>query len=166
MYHFSSISFSSFLHNVDYRSGPHAKALDIGIDSFTIHARLSQEPLTSWTIYPKVALLMQSTEHMLHSINSLNERLHHSLNQYFLPSTSSFVSNSEYIIPNILILLPLVVRASSLAFGCITRFQFQMTLSVFFVSVTITTFLALVKVSTPYVYVLPILFLWTYLKTK
>jgi len=147
-------------------NAPHSKALSIGIDSFTIRARFSQEPITSWTIYPKVALLMQSTEHMLHALNSLNERLHHSLNQYLLPSISSFVSNSEYIIPNILVLLPLVVRAFTLAFGTITRFQFQITLSLFFSSVGISVMLALMKVSTPYVYVLPILFLWIYLKVN
>lgn len=57
-------------------------------------------------------------------MSSLSERLHHTVNQYVLPSSGKFVSHGEYIYPVILLLLPLVVRCVSLAFGEIERFDF------------------------------------------
>jgi len=58
-------------------------------------------------------------------MSSLSERLHHTVNQYILPTSGKFVSHGEYIYPVILLLLPLVLRAVSLAFAQIERFDFR-----------------------------------------
>ena len=67
------------------------------------------------SIHPYYADLTRCTEHLLRSISNLHERLHHSIAQYTMPSPSKFVSHGEYIYPAILVSLPMVVRAATLA---------------------------------------------------
>ncbi|KAL7450643.1 hypothetical protein ACHAWC_002532, partial [Mediolabrus comicus] len=113
---------------------PHSFALNRGIDSLTIEVRV---PTTSIGIHPHYADLARCVEHLLRSISNLHERLHHSVAQYTMPSPSKFVSHGEYIYPAILVSLPMVVRAASLALRDIQSFQFL------FVGITVgTVFLA------------------------
>jgi glycosylphosphatidylinositol transamidase len=113
---------------------PHSFALNRGIDSLTIEVRV---PTKSIGIHPHYADLARCVEHLLRSISNLHERLHHSVAQYTMPSPSKFVSHGEYIYPAILVSLPMVVRAASLALRDIKSFQF------WFVGITVgTVFLA------------------------
>lgn len=109
---------------------PHSFALNRGIDSLTIEVRV---PTTSIGIHPHYADLARCVEHLLRSISNLHERLHHSVAQYTMPSPSKFVSHGEYVYPAILVSLPMVVRAASLALRDIQSFQF------FFVGITVGT---------------------------
>jgi glycosylphosphatidylinositol transamidase len=109
---------------------PHSFALNRGIDSLTIEVRV---PTTSIGIHPHYADLARCVEHLLRSISNLHERLHHSVAQYTMPSPSKFVSHGEYIYPAILVSLPMVVRAASLALRDIQSFQFL------FVGITVGT---------------------------
>jgi glycosylphosphatidylinositol transamidase len=63
-------------------------------------------------------------EHLLRSVSNLHERLHHSIAQYTMPSPTKFVSHGEYIYPAILVSLPMVIRAATLALIDLRRFQF------------------------------------------
>lgn len=101
---------------------PHSMALVHGIDSMTIKTDFEMVP--SISNHPDISMLFQSTEHLLRALNSLNERLHHTVNQYLLPSSKKFVSHGEYIYPVVLLLLPCVFRSISLAFQDIERFDF------------------------------------------
>lgn len=98
---------------------PHVVALEKGIDSLTIEANLVGDKARSNAV-DCVAKL----EGVLHSLSNLHERLHHSITQYLLPSPTKFVSHAEYLIPNLLILLPLVLRAATLILLDIQRFDF------------------------------------------
>mmetsp|Transcript_8855 Transcript_8855/g.13210 ORF Transcript_8855/g.13210 Transcript_8855/m.13210 type:complete len:326 (+) Transcript_8855:128-1105(+) len=61
-------------------------------------------------IEPKIDTIFRGTEHLLRALNSLQELLHHNVDQYLMVSPSKFVSFDEYVLPAILILLPLVLR--------------------------------------------------------
>jgi len=89
--------------------GPHAVALDRGIDAITIKVKFEG-------LYPRdpAIEMVQYFEYMVRSLTILNERLHHSFTLYLLPSPSTFVSHMEYFLPNILILLPLAIRGFGL----------------------------------------------------
>jgi len=50
-------------------------------------------------------------EGILRALSNLHERLHHSITLYLMPSPTKFVSHSEYLVPNILLLLPMMVTA-------------------------------------------------------
>jgi len=84
---------------------PHAPALERGIDSLTIRASFDG----SYYRDPSVELV-QYSEYIIRSLANLHERLHHSFTLYLLPSPKTFVSHIEYLVPNILLLLPLAVR--------------------------------------------------------
>ena len=104
------------------RPAPHAAASAEGIDSVTVQVRLrrnddSRDMLTS------CALTVTLVEHFFRGLNSLSERLHHNTNQYLLPSSATFVSFDEYIIPAILVMLPLVLRVVKLLFQDLEGFQ-------------------------------------------
>eukprot|EP00579_Thalassiosira_antarctica_P011704 CAMPEP_0201910832 /NCGR_PEP_ID=MMETSP0903-20130614/2049_1 /ASSEMBLY_ACC=CAM_ASM_000552 /TAXON_ID=420261 /ORGANISM="Thalassiosira antarctica, Strain CCMP982" /LENGTH=741 /DNA_ID=CAMNT_0048445509 /DNA_START=67 /DNA_END=2292 /DNA_ORIENTATION=+ len=108
---------------------PHASALNHGIDALTIELRIpnNAQPDTSSSsssIHPHYADVTRSIEHLLHSISNLHERLHHSIAQYIMPSPSKFISHGEYIYPAILVCVPMIVRAASLALKDLKRFQF------------------------------------------
>ena len=87
---------------------PHAPALDRGIDSLTI--RVAFNGIDNFRRDPIVEFV-QYTEYLVRSLSNLHERLHHSFTLYLLPTPKKFVSHIEYLLPNILLLLPLAVRA-------------------------------------------------------
>ncbi|KAL3930597.1 MAG: hypothetical protein SGARI_004438 [Bacillariaceae sp.] len=89
---------------------PHAPALDKGIDALTIQA-------TFEGVYrrdPSQELMQYVMTYLTRSLGNLHERLHHSVTLYWLPSPRKFVSHMEYFLPNVLILLPLAIRAFGL----------------------------------------------------
>lgn len=92
---------------------PHAAALDRGIDSLTIRVTFTG---TSTFRRDPVVEFVQYTEYLVRSLSNLHERLHHSFTLYLLPTPKKFVSHIEYLLPNILLLLPLAVRAFGLLF--------------------------------------------------
>eukprot|EP00986_Skeletonema_menzelii_P003182 scaffold947_cov155-Skeletonema_menzelii.AAC.6 len=106
---------------------PHSFALNHGIDALTIevHVPSMTNSVGTSAIHAHYADLSRCIEHLLRSISNLHERLHHSVAQYTMPSPSKFVSHGEYIYPAILVSLPMVVRAASLALRDITLFQFE-----------------------------------------
>jgi glycosylphosphatidylinositol transamidase len=111
------------------RAAPHYPALERGIDALTIELRVPLKPPTKVAtstplIHSHIADTARVTEHLLRAISNLHERLHHSVNQYTLPSMTKFVSHGEYIFPAILVSLPMVGRAAMLALRDITRFRF------------------------------------------
>lgn len=105
---------------------PHASALHHGIDALTIELRIPNNTNNGSpsSIHPHYADVIRCTEHLLRSISNLHERLHHSIAQYIMPSPSKFVSHGEYVYPAILVALPMVVRAATLALRDLTRFRF------------------------------------------
>ena len=100
---------------------PHASVLDRGIDAITIQGRFIGQ--SRRVLAPFVSDYVQKLEYFLHALSNLHERLHHSITQYLLPSPTKFVSHSEYLVPNILLLLPLAMRAALLALLQIERFH-------------------------------------------
>eukprot|EP00985_Skeletonema_marinoi_P008065 scaffold3590_cov156-Skeletonema_marinoi.AAC.3 len=103
---------------------PHSFALKHGIDALTIEVHVPTTSVGASAIHPHYADFSRCIEHLLRSISNLHERLHHSVAQYTMPSPSKFVSHGEYIYPAILVSLPMVVRAASLALRDMTSFQF------------------------------------------
>eukprot|EP00586_Coscinodiscus_wailesii_P009722 CAMPEP_0172508280 /NCGR_PEP_ID=MMETSP1066-20121228/210770_1 /TAXON_ID=671091 /ORGANISM="Coscinodiscus wailesii, Strain CCMP2513" /LENGTH=415 /DNA_ID=CAMNT_0013286197 /DNA_START=62 /DNA_END=1306 /DNA_ORIENTATION=- len=85
---------------------PHSPFLEVGIDSFSVQARLPSSDMT---------VMHVSLEHFMRGLSNLEERLHHSVVQYLLLSTKKFVSNGEYIYPTLLLLLPAVIVGLELA---------------------------------------------------
>ena len=93
----------------------HAAALDRGIDSVTLQLVVPSDrnhPNNNNNMREFFAYL----EPTVRALSNLEERLHHSITLYLLPSYSKFVSHSEYLIPSILLALPLVLRAILLLF--------------------------------------------------
>ena len=80
---------------------PHASAIDVGIDSMTLVLETSSEK--------NVSEYVQRLEIVLRCLSNLQERLHHSTSLYLLPESRSFVKHEEYLVPNLLLLVPLVV---------------------------------------------------------
>lgn len=95
---------------------PHTAALERGIDSLTIRSSFEG----TYKRDPSVELV-QYSEYILRSLANLHERLHHSFTLYLLPTPKSFVSHIEYLLPNILILLPLAVRVFGILLPMMTR---------------------------------------------
>lgn len=105
------------------RTAPHATALSHGIDSITIRAQINRSNPSEIQI-GFVALTLRAVEHLVRGLSNLSERLHHNVNQYILPNGKNFVSFSEYIVPSILVLIPLVVRVFLLLLVDIRMFHF------------------------------------------
>jgi glycosylphosphatidylinositol transamidase len=98
---------------------PHASALGQGIDALTIQLRTSSSSSAS---QHDVTRLVAGLEYILRALSNLHERLHHSTSLYLLlvgPSTpeDAFVKHEEYLISNILLLVPCILRAVSFVFG-------------------------------------------------
>jgi len=97
---------------------PHAKALDRGIDSLTIQVSFDG----TFRRDPSVELMQNVMEYLVRALGNLHERLHHSFTLYLLLTTpKKFVSHMEYFLPNILLLLPLAVRAFGLLLPAMGR---------------------------------------------
>ena len=88
---------------------PHAPALGRGVDALTIRVQFNGRPARS--VSRQVTEVMQKLEGLIRALSNLHERLHHSITLYLLPSPTKFVSHSEYLIPNILLLVPMIVTA-------------------------------------------------------
>ena len=101
--------------------GPHALALNRGIDAVTIQGRYLDTNETSARSF--VADYVQKLEITLHGLSNLHERLHHSTTLYLLPSPTTFVKHEEYLVPNLLLLIPAVLRAALLGLRDIRRFD-------------------------------------------
>ena len=101
---------------------PHALALNRGIDAVTIQGRylLDSENASAHSF---VADFVQKLEITLHGLSNLHERLHHSTTLYLLPSPKTFVKHEEYLVPNLLLLVPAVFRAALLGLRDIQRFN-------------------------------------------
>jgi Gaa1-like, GPI transamidase component len=102
---------------------PHAPALERGLDSLTLELNLGGKHPRSQG--PTVVEFVQQLEHVIHGLSNLHERLHHSLTLYVLPSPYKFVSYSEYVIPNILLLVPLLVKVLVLLLVEVDVFDFS-----------------------------------------
>lgn len=101
---------------------PHASALDRGIDALTMEIHLQGKPLDAQT--SNLVDVVQKMEYIIRALSNLHERLHHSTSLYLLPSHDTFVKHEEYLIPNLLLLIPLIIRAFTLAVFDIPRFDF------------------------------------------
>jgi GPI-anchor transamidase subunit GAA1 len=111
------LSFESILALGPYP--PHTPALDRGIDALTIQGyfETASESATQ-TNAPRSKLspqqypmeLVQRMELMIRSLSNLHERLHHSTSLYLLTSKDRFVKHEEYMIPNFLLIIPLILR--------------------------------------------------------
>jgi glycosylphosphatidylinositol transamidase len=100
---------------------PHAPALDRGIDSLTIQARF----YGTYYMLDPVVEFVQMLEYFVKGLSNLHERLHHSATLYLLPTPKKFVSHVEYLLPNLLILLPLAVRAILLLYKDMERIHLK-----------------------------------------
>jgi len=89
---------------------PHAKFLEHGIDSLTIQIDTTNDEQNA----KLPSLLTPEIESIVRMLSSLHERLHHSVTQYLLPSSTTFVSNGEYTLSSILLLLPFLIRPISI----------------------------------------------------
>eukprot|EP00978_Attheya_sp_CCMP212_P046897 scaffold418589_cov61-Attheya_sp.AAC.1 len=117
---------------------PHSAALDRGIDSLTLSGQMPhvghprggqrQRHVQGQEDDENGRLLCLALEQLIRAFGNLHERLHHSITQYLLPSPSKFVSHSEYLIPSILLLIPLMVRILHLLLWDIRVFCFRQTI--------------------------------------
>jgi glycosylphosphatidylinositol transamidase len=102
---------------------PHASALDRGIDSLTIQGVMRLGSETARAV--GTAQFVQKMEPTLRALSNLHERLHHSTSLYLLVSPERFVKHEEYLVPNLLLVIPLVVRLITLALLDIPRFHWD-----------------------------------------
>jgi glycosylphosphatidylinositol transamidase len=101
-------------------AGAHSAALDRGIDSVTIQIEFPATPESTYRMET-----VQYTLYLIRALSNLHERLHHSLTLYLLPTPRTFVSHMEYFLPNVLVLLPLAIRAFGLLLPKMTAKQRQ-----------------------------------------
>jgi GPI-anchor transamidase subunit GAA1 len=99
---------------------PHSPALDLGIDSLTLQLAYDTSTTTSTggansNSNAIVAEVVSKLEPVIRALCNLHERLHHSTRLYLLVSPDRFVKHEEYLVPNLLLLIPLIIRAASLA---------------------------------------------------
>jgi hypothetical protein len=94
---------------------PHTPALERGIDSITLQGSFATTTnrISPNSISPQQYIMeyVQRLELVIRSLSNLHERLHHSTSLYLLVSKDRFVKHEEYLIPNILLILPLLIRA-------------------------------------------------------
>lgn len=115
---------------------PHALGLDRGIDSITIQGRYPAGNETKAVID-----YVQKLEITLRGLSNLHERLHHSTTLYLLPSPRTFVKHEEYLVPNLLLLIPLVLRSALLGLSDIRRFDLQVMGWILLITMGATLFL-------------------------
>ena len=98
-------------HNV---TAPHAAALERGIDAVTIQWVTRTTSSRDARMRNAAAKLPSAMEICLRALSNLHERLHHSTALYLLLSMDHFVKHEEYLVPNLLLLIPLIIRAVTL----------------------------------------------------
>jgi len=123
---------------------PHAPALAEGIDSLTIQAQFKPHK-DDRIIHPDVLSTMEVIEHLIRGMNDLNERLHHNTNQFTMPSSTKFVSHTEYILPMILILLPLAFRVVKIISQDLEHFVFGAALNCMFGTFLLSSIMVYVR---------------------
>ena len=106
---------------------PHASALDRGIDSLTVRFRFYGESPATQAAY--LSESVQKVEAVVRGLSNLHERLHHSTSLYLFSVTSKFVKHEEYLVPNLLLLVPLVIRVVTLVLFDIPRLDLVAMLS-------------------------------------
>jgi glycosylphosphatidylinositol transamidase len=115
---------------------PHAPALDRGIDAITVQGifqcSTDEDDLEERDRLPprgKISPqefsleLVTRLERVIRCLSNLHERLHHSTSLYLLPSHDRFVKHEEYLVPNLLVLIPLLIRAILIAFKKDSHFR-------------------------------------------
>jgi len=117
---------------------PHSYALARGIDALTIQGIDAAKSEASSRNF--VSNLLQKLEITLHGLSNLHERLHHSTALYLLPSLSSFVKHEEFLIPNLLLVMPSVLRAASLGLRDAQQLDSQIMGWLLFITFTATLF--------------------------
>lgn len=108
---------------------PHAPALERGIDALTIQGVFpcatdeddfdvdrGNTPRSKLSPQQYPLELVQKMEYVIRALSNLHERLHHSTSLYMLPSPDRFVKHEEYLIPTLLLIIPLVIRALLIVF--------------------------------------------------
>lgn len=96
-------------------TAPHSVALERGIDALTI--QFVSRPfavVNDQKTHNAAAKLPSAMEVCLRSLSNLHERLHHSTSLYLLLDIDHFVKHEEYLVPNLLLLIPLIIRAAVL----------------------------------------------------
>jgi Gaa1-like, GPI transamidase component len=109
---------------------PHAPALERGIDAITVQGLfvsaqdgddfdLAQGNIPRSKLSPQQypMEMVQRMELVIRALSNLQERLHHSTSLYLLASKDRFVKHEEYLVPNLLLIIPLIVRALLLVFS-------------------------------------------------
>jgi glycosylphosphatidylinositol transamidase len=105
--------FQQSLRSSQHRPAPHASALDRGIDALTVQLVLPTATIQAPT-RATAAKLSAAMEITLRSLSNLHERLHHSTSLYLMLDADHFVKHEEYLVPNLLLLIPLILRAVTL----------------------------------------------------
>ncbi len=93
-------------------------SVDNNVDKKNNHNHVTND--VADTHLKNINQVLLGIEHLLRGINSLQEVLHHSVNQYIMVSTTKFVSFDEYILPVILILIPLALRVIIILYPKVT----------------------------------------------
>lgn len=138
LFFFNSIVHLSFWDPwISYLSRPaHTRFLEYGVDSLTIKTSLNINATKEYhsshhTLLVEAGDFIQKVEHTVRALSNLHEKLHHSITQYLLVSSKKFISCTEYLLPVILMLMPLAIRAIELLFREIQPcFQTRVTSSV------------------------------------
>jgi GPI-anchor transamidase subunit GAA1 len=119
---------------------PHSIALDMGVDALTIQGVFFDSPTqtASTAVHETnecVAEFIEKLEYLVRALSNLHERLHHSTSLYLLPSPYKYVKHEEYLVPNLLLVIPCVLRILLLIFVLIKQANFDAMLK--FVALTI-----------------------------
>jgi glycosylphosphatidylinositol transamidase len=126
-------------------TSPHGVALERGIDALTIQLVVRPFVPSDTKMRNAASKVPAAMEICLRALSNLHERLHHSTSLYLLLSMDHFVKHEEYLVPNLLLLIPLIVRAVTLflidleefdwsAVGLVTE---RTVLSIFFISLAL-----------------------------
>lgn len=92
-------------------SAPHSVALERGIDALTIQFVGPSLTTKDQKMHNVATKIPSAMEVCLRSLSNLHERLHHSTSLYLLLDLDHFVKHEEYLVPNLLLLIPLIIRA-------------------------------------------------------
>jgi glycosylphosphatidylinositol transamidase len=106
-------------------TAPHAVALERGIDSLTIQLVTRPFTTTDTRMRNASSKLPGAMEVCLRALSNLHERLHHSTSLYLLLSMDHFVKHEEYLVPNLLLLIPLIIRAVTLFLVDLDEFDWE-----------------------------------------
>eukprot|EP00977_Amphora_coffeiformis_P014168 scaffold3901_cov174-Amphora_coffeaeformis.AAC.6 len=97
-------------------TAPHAVALERGLDALTIQLVVRQGAVMNNDVKTRnvASKIPAAMEICIRALSNLHERLHHSTSLYLLLDMDHFVKHEEYLVPNLLLLIPLILRAVTL----------------------------------------------------